>query len=231
MTSSTNMDEKQRKIKAIVKALGYAENGGKPNLNNLQAGKTGELKSIFQFTPDTWKNYAQQELGDANAELTPDNETFVVSKRVEKWIDEGKTARQIASIWNAGQGEPDAYTGKFSNGNPSVGINKKYGVKFDVPSYANKVLNYSKQFYEEGQSQPQQPQKSPETQKALQSVLSTVKNTQTKQPQPQVQQSPDTSKALKSVLSTIQNTSKKTQPAPSHPPNVQSPEQGVSANI
>lgn len=141
------MDEKTALTYAITKGLAYQENGGKPT--NPKAGKTGELKSIFQFTPDTWKNYAKEVLGDANAPITPDNETKVVTTQVRKWIDEGKNVKQIASMWNAGRGEPEAYTGKFSNGNSSVGVNKKYGVKFDVPTYANKVSDYAKQFYKQ----------------------------------------------------------------------------------
>lgn len=140
------MDEKTALAYAITRAIAYTENGGKPT--TPKAGKTGELKSIFQFTPATWKNYAQQILGDPNAPLTADNETQVVVSKVQKWLDEGKTAKQIASMWNAGTGEPDAWTGKFSNGHPSVGVNKQYGVPFNVPAYANKVANYAKNFYQ-----------------------------------------------------------------------------------
>ena len=141
------MDEKTATVYAVTKALAYQENGGKPT--QPKAGKTGELKSIFQFEPSTWQKDAKQFLGDANAPLTPDNETKVVTEQVSKWIDEGKTVKQIASMWNAGQGEPDAYTGKFSNGSPSVGVNKQYGVKYNVPAYANNVANYAKQFYKQ----------------------------------------------------------------------------------
>lgn len=144
--SQLTPQEKAAMVKAVTQAIGYTENGGKPDLNALQAGKSGELKSIFQFTPDTWKAEAQKYLGNANEPLTPDAETTVVSKQVSDWIDEGKTISQMASIWNAGQGEPDAYTGKFSNGEPSVGVNKE-GVKFNVPAYAKTVNSYAKQFY------------------------------------------------------------------------------------
>lgn len=140
------MDEKTALTYAITKALAYQENGGKiPKIP--KAGKTGELASIFQFTPNTWKGDAKTYLGDANAQLTADNETTVMTKKVRKWIDEGYDVKQIASMHNAGIGEPNAYTGKFSTGNPSKGMNKKYNVPYDVPSYANSVSNYAKQFY------------------------------------------------------------------------------------
>jgi len=148
--------ERETAIKAITKAIGYAENGGAPDINNPSAGKTGELKSIFQFEPATWKAYAKEYLGDANAPITPDNETTVTMKRVGDLLDKGFTAKQIASEWNSGA--KDAYTGKFSDGSPSVGVNKQYGVKFNVPAYANTVNNYAKQFYEQMQSTESQPQ-------------------------------------------------------------------------
>jgi hypothetical protein len=137
---------------AITKALAYTENGGAPNLSNPSQGKTGEMKSIFQFTPDTWKKDSMEVFGKETP-LTPDTETYVAHQKVSKWVKEGKTASQIASMWNAGVGEPDAYTGKFSDGSPSTGVNKKYNQPFNVPAYAKKVLNYSKQFYQEKQPQ------------------------------------------------------------------------------
>lgn len=168
---------------SIVKALAYTENGGKVDISNPVAGKTGEAKSIFQFTPNTWKQYSKEVLGDGEHELSPDKETYVVKQKVQNWIKEGKTARQIASMWNAGPGEPEAYTGKFSNGSPSTGINKKYGVKFDVPSYADKVLKYSKQFYEE-KSKPTQMNTQPQKE-ALNSVMDTIKQASSTPKQPQ----------------------------------------------
>lgn len=141
------MDEKTALTYAITRAIAYQENGGKPNLNNLKSGKTGETKSIFQFTPDTWKSVAKKYLGDENSPITPDNETKVAISRISDWIDKGYNVKQIASMWNAGEGESDAYTGKFSDGSSSVGTNKKYNVKFDVPTYADSVANYAKQFY------------------------------------------------------------------------------------
>lgn len=172
------MDETELLSHSLVKALAYAENGGSPDLKNPKQGKTGEAKSIFQFTPATWKGYAKETLGDENAPITADNETYVANEKVKKWISQGKTARQIASMWNAGQGEPDAYTGKFSNGSPSVGVNSKYGVKFDVPGYADKVLKYSKQFYQEKKnssgSEPVQEESNVIQGKPLESVMSLI---------------------------------------------------------
>lgn len=139
-----NEQQLQKLAIATTKALGYAENGGAPNPNNESAGKTGELKSIFQFEPATWKADAKEYLGNENAPITPDNETAVVLQVVSKELKDGKSVKQIASNWNSG--DYDAYTGKFSTGKPSIGVNEKYGVKYNVPAYANSVQNYVNQF-------------------------------------------------------------------------------------
>ena len=47
--------DKDKLANAIVKAIAYQENGGKPNIDNPSKGKSGEMKSIFQFEPATWK--------------------------------------------------------------------------------------------------------------------------------------------------------------------------------
>lgn len=142
MNNTQNTDQLAQ---AITKALGYTENGGKPDPKQTKAGASGELKSIFQFTPDTWKKDSQQVLGSSDIPLTPDSETAVVLGKVKNWLSQGKTVQQIASMWNAGEGEPDAYTGKFSTGKESVGTND-HGVKYSVPDYVSKVTNYTKEF-------------------------------------------------------------------------------------
>jgi len=150
------MDNQQLAL-LITKALAYTENGGKPDVHNLSAGKSGEMKSMFQFLPSTWRLYAKQELGDANAPLTPENEALVVHKKVSDWVDhlsnEGVSQDEIplkvASMWNAGESKPDAYKEGWK------GTNSK-GVSYDTPAYANKVASYVKEFEKEPSGQPQQ---------------------------------------------------------------------------
>lgn len=130
--------EKEKLVNSIVKGIAYAENNGKPDINNPSAGKSGEMKSIFQFQPTTWKADAKEFLGNENAELNPDNETYVMQQKVSKWIDEGKNVNEMASIHNSGN--PNAYKENHK------GVNK-YGVKYDTPAYTKKVADYSRQFY------------------------------------------------------------------------------------
>lgn len=143
---------------AITKAIAYNEQGGKPSLDNPAQGKSGEMKSIFQYTPATWKHVSQQVYGK-EVPMTADTETYATLERVKGWLDKGYKPSQIFSMWNAGEGEPDAYTGKFGSntgthraGEPSSGVNS-YGVKYDVASYTKRGLEHAKRFYVELASQ------------------------------------------------------------------------------
>lgn len=176
------MNDKAQLIKSIVKAFAYAENGGKPDIEHPKTGKTGEMRSIFQFTPNTWKKDSAKYFGQ-EVPLTPDSETYVMTNKVKDWIDQGKTVREMASIHNAGAGEPNAYAGTFKNGSSSVGVNKQYGVGFNVPKYANTVLGYSKKFYDQ---KPQESQNSD----PLNQVLSIVKKASSQGNTTQLSQAP-----------------------------------------
>lgn len=186
---------KEQLAKAITKAIAYAENGGKPDLKNPKKGKTGEMKSIFQYTPGTWKSYSKQILGKDNVPLNADTESYITHQKISKWIEEDKKngfsdaqiIKRIASRWNAGPGEPEAYTGKFSNGSPSNSINKKYNVRYDVPGYANKVDSYVSEF------------------------LGTKKGGPSVVKAPEVSQATTTQDPLKNVLSLMQKASTNTQ--------------------
>lgn len=166
---------------ALTKAWAYTENGGKPNMSNPAEGKTGELKSIFQFEPGTWKAYAKQVSGDSNLPLTPENESLVAYGKVSDWLKKGYSTSQIASMINAGEGESNAWEGKFSDGSSSQGTNEKYGVKYNVPEYASKFSNYSKQFLKEtlsggSQNSPAELEKTPQTTTGVKSMNNKTTN-------------------------------------------------------
>lgn len=146
-------------IANIVKALAYNENGGKPSLSKTKSGPTGEMKSLFQYTPDTWKIYSKQASGQDNLPLTPENESQVTYQKVGQWTKDGYTPEQIFSMWNAGEQRPDAYKQNFR------GVNKKYGVAYDTPAYVKNAMAHLKQFESEGQN--------PSTQEAVVSSMNT----------------------------------------------------------
>ena len=119
----------------LAKAIRQTESGG----DFKAKGKSGEY-GAYQYTEPTWNAASQKYLGSAVklSDATPEQQNEVTYRRLKEWKDQGKNPGQIASMWNAGEGEPDAYTGKFSNGQPSTGTNKS-NVKFDVPAYAKSV--------------------------------------------------------------------------------------------
>jgi len=124
----------------LAKAIRQTESGG----NFQLPGKSGEYGG-YQFTEPTWKSYSSKYgINTPLKEATPEQQNAVVYNKIKEWKDSGKDVTQIASMWNAGEGEPDAYTGKFKDGRVSSsklpgGKKNSYGVEYDVPGYAKKV--------------------------------------------------------------------------------------------
>ncbi len=125
----------------LAKAIRQTESGG----DFSAKGKSGE-HGAYQFTPDTWNAEANKYGINVPIEkATPEQQNAVAYNKIKEWKDSGKDVTQIASMWNAGEGEPNAYTGKFGSnagshkaGDPSKGTNK-FGAKYDVPAYAKSV--------------------------------------------------------------------------------------------
>lgn len=112
----------------LAKSIRQTESGG-----NFQAkGKSGE-HGAYQFMPATWDAYSKE--AGVNVPLeqaTPEQQNEVAYKKIKQWKDAGHNVGEIASMWNAGEGKPQAY---LQN---NVGTNDK-GVSFDTPEYAKKV--------------------------------------------------------------------------------------------
>src|ERR1035437_3713355 len=135
------------KIIALTQAIRQTESGG-----NFQAtGKSGEY-GAYQFTPDTWNNLSQKYLGQKVdlQSATPQQQNQVAYQQISEWKNKGLNVGQIASSWNAGSGEPNAYNGTFSNGKPSIGTNS-FGAKYDVPTYAKNVATAYQSLKGQGQ--------------------------------------------------------------------------------
>lgn len=135
--------ELDQQVVNMAKAIRQKESGGDFGAK----GKSGEMGG-YQFTPDTWDGIAPKYgIKVPLEQATPEQQNAVAYNRIKEWKDSGKDVTQIASMWNAGEGEPDAYTGKFGSttpthkaGDPSVGVNS-FGAKYDVPGYAKGVAN------------------------------------------------------------------------------------------
>lgn len=131
-------------VVSLAKAIRQAESGNRAVLPQEGAGVGGA--SRYQYTHDTWKGVAQKYLGDANAPLTSTNENKASYLRIKEWKDAGYNVGQIASMWNAGEGRPNAYAENWR------GVNK-HGVAYDTPAYARKVASAYQQFKNENVSQ------------------------------------------------------------------------------
>ena len=167
----------------LAKAIRQSESGG----NFTAPGKSGEY-GAYQYTPATWaKDSASAGVNVPLKQATPEQQNEVAYKKIKALKDQGLNVGQIASTWNAGEGEPNAYTGKFSNGSPSVGTNK-YGVKFDVPAYAKSVATAYQTLKSGGQvgADPNNP-------------------SSTAAPQPSQDQSPSVGGFLSNVVSSGEN--------------------------
>ncbi len=133
----------------LAKAIRQHESGNRAVLPGEGAEVGGA--SRYQYTHGTWKEVAQKYLGNANAPMTLENENKATYLRLLDWKKKGYNPAQIASMWNAGEGRPDAYKENWRGTN-------KWGVKYDTPAYVDKVYNtykglkdeYVKTYKEEG---------------------------------------------------------------------------------
>lgn len=112
----------------LVKAIRHVE-----SKDNFQAqGKSGEY-GAYQFTNPTWDATSNKYgVHVPLQQATPEQQNEVAYKQIKEWKDKGHNIGEIASMWNAGVGRPDAY---LEN---NVGTNK-YGVHYDTPTYAKNV--------------------------------------------------------------------------------------------
>ena len=99
------------------------------NDNFKAEGASGEF-GAYQFMPDTWAVLARRYLGNAHAPMSPTNQDKVAYYEIKNLKDKGNNPKQVASIWNSGKPEWEGKKGT-----------NKYGVKYDVPAYVNKVIN------------------------------------------------------------------------------------------
>lgn len=115
----------------LAKAIRRAETGSSTDPYNAR-GASGE-SGAYQFMPDTWRQWAQQYLGDMNAQMSVENQNRVAYSRIKELKDQGMNPAQIASAWNSG--DPDKYKQNWRGTNSQ-------GVQYDTPGYVQKVSQY-----------------------------------------------------------------------------------------
>lgn len=124
-----NPQELDQDVVNLAKGIRQVESGG----NFSARGGSGEFGG-YQFMPETWKSWSKTHLGrevpleQASKEL----QNEVAYKQIKYWKDQGFNPGQIASMWNAGEGKPNAYKENWK------GVND-FGVEYDTPAYAKKV--------------------------------------------------------------------------------------------
>jgi hypothetical protein len=128
----------------LTKAIAMQEGGGSLLSYDHASGDEpnapqGTAGGRYQFTGATWKNYAQQVLGSADAPMTPENQNKVAYTKIKGFLDAGNTPAQAASMWNAGEGSPDSW---------KPGTKQAHG---DTPTYVKNVQKYAQQL-SQGQS-------------------------------------------------------------------------------
>lgn len=121
-------------IIALASAIKKNETG-EGDTYNAPVGADGEL-GAYRWTPDTWKKQSGDFLGSPTAPMTKENQNKVAYKQIESWKLQGYNPAQIASMWNAGPGMPDAYKENHVGTSPG-------GAHYDTPAYA---LNVSKDY-------------------------------------------------------------------------------------
>lgn len=113
---------------ALAKAIRQQESG-----NNFTARSKDGSFGAYQFIKPTWDSTAKKYGVNASWEdATPDQQNEVAYKQIKDWKDQGYNVGQIASMWNAGAGKPDAYKEGLSGTNSS-------GVNYNVAKYAESV--------------------------------------------------------------------------------------------
>jgi len=124
--------ELNKDVLNLTKAIKLSETGEGDTYS--AKGASGEV-GAYQFMPSTWANYAGKYLGDSNALLSVENQNKVAYSFVNEKKNQGYSPAQIASMWNAGEGKPNAYKENW------VGVNAQ-GVSFDTPTYVKTVSEH-----------------------------------------------------------------------------------------
>lgn len=135
-------DQLDPQAMALTKAIRQVESGG-----NFKARSKDGSFGAYQFLKPTWDNTARKYGVNAEWEkATPQQQNEVAYKQIKEWKDKGHNVGEIASMWNAGAGRPQAYLQGLKGTNSS-------GVNYNVANYAKKVATLYQGY--KGQSQPQ----------------------------------------------------------------------------
>lgn len=123
----------------MMRAIRQAESGG----NYTARSKDGSF-GAFQFIKPTWDATARKYGVFAPWDkATKGEQNKVAYRQIKEWVDKGFNIGEIASMWNAGAGRPNAYKEGLKGTNSS-------GVNYNTTKYAEKVYNFYQQLKQGG---------------------------------------------------------------------------------
>lgn len=98
------------------------------------SGQSGE-QGCFQYLPSTWAAYSNI-IASTTLKQTGANERYITEAMIQKWLDDGKSARWIFLMWNQGNGDG------WGGGTDCYAGTNKWGVHYDSCAYAAKGLAF-----------------------------------------------------------------------------------------
>lgn len=110
----------------MTKAIGIKESGLSKGCHTVRGG-SGE-RFCYQLMPSTWKAYSLQVLGYHEENPSPIIVEYVVTHKVQKFINKGMSTDRIGLAWNAGEGATTCSSGT-----------NKWGQKYSSCDYVEKV--------------------------------------------------------------------------------------------
>lgn len=91
-------------VNSLVNAIAEQESGGKYDVRNSDSGAAGK----FQIMPENWPEWAAEFGLERDAPMTPHNQDFVASRKIQKLYQKYGNPEDVARAWYAGEGYVDA---------------------------------------------------------------------------------------------------------------------------
>jgi len=170
------MNPTQQQLDQQAVALAKSIRSVESNDNFNAKGASGEY-GAYQYMPETWKARASKYgINVPIEQATPEQQNEVTYRWIKEKKDAGYNPGQIASMHNAGEGNPEAYQSGHK------GVNAK-GVSYDTPEYARKVASKYQELKGGGVTQISQQPTGYRTQPSLPQQPAPTEKSATGQPQ------------------------------------------------
>lgn len=130
MNETTQNNQIDKSVVNLMRAIKTHESG-----NDYKRRGADNEYGAYQYLPSTFKDYASRYAQNPNARIEdPVDQDKVTYATIKTWKDKGYTPEQVMSMWNAGEGRPDAYKEGLKG-------TSRGGVEYDVGKYVESVKN------------------------------------------------------------------------------------------